>query len=82
MLTLIRKDLRLLRPVLVGLTVLAVFLFGVLPASIACSWAGERTREMAFGRTAFGTTAIDFPAVPDGVLGFTRDAVSCWVNLA
>jgi alpha-glucosidase len=30
---------------------------------------------------AFATADIDFPVVPDGVLGFTRGPVTCWVNL-
>ncbi len=35
------------------------------------------------GQPAFGTASVDFPAVPEGVLGFTRGGprpVSCWVT--
>jgi len=31
---------------------------------------------------AFGTADIDFPAVPEGVLGFARGPVDCWVNFS
>jgi alpha-glucosidase len=33
-------------------------------------------------RRTFPAAPIDFPAVPAGVLGFTRGDVACWVNLS